>query len=69
VTTWLNTSFPMRFRVIDGLTFRFVRGEDRGEHDMLISRRAYRSLFTDCSKGEHHYEPCSSGLRPYLTGD
>jgi hypothetical protein len=24
VTTWLNTSFPMRFRVIDGLTVRFA---------------------------------------------
>ncbi len=31
MTTWLNTSFRMRFRVIDGLTVRFARSEHRGD--------------------------------------
>jgi pimeloyl-ACP methyl ester carboxylesterase len=37
VTTWLNTSFEMRFRVIDGLTVRFARSEDRSDHALLLS--------------------------------
>jgi pimeloyl-ACP methyl ester carboxylesterase len=37
VTTWLNTSFRMRFRVIDGLTVRFARSEHRGDHAPLLS--------------------------------
>jgi hypothetical protein len=37
VTTWLNTSFQTRFRVIDGLTVRFALGEDRGDHALLLS--------------------------------
>ena len=37
VTTWLNTSFQIRFRVIDGLTVRFALGEDRREQALLLS--------------------------------
>ena len=35
--TWLNTSFEMRFRVIDGLTVRYAQSENRGEHALLLS--------------------------------
>jgi pimeloyl-ACP methyl ester carboxylesterase len=37
VTTWLNTSFQMQFRVIDGLTVRFAQSEHRGDHALLLS--------------------------------
>ena len=37
MTTWLNTSFQIRFRVIDGLTVRFALGEDRREQALLLS--------------------------------
>jgi pimeloyl-ACP methyl ester carboxylesterase len=37
VTTWLNTSFEMQFRVIDGLTLRFAESENRGDHALLLS--------------------------------
>jgi pimeloyl-ACP methyl ester carboxylesterase len=36
VTTWLDASFEMRFRVIDGLTVRFAASEDHGDHDALL---------------------------------
>jgi pimeloyl-ACP methyl ester carboxylesterase len=32
MTTWLDTSFRMQFRVIDGLTVRYARSEDRSDH-------------------------------------
>jgi hypothetical protein len=35
VTTLLNTSFQMQFRVIDGLTVRFARSQDGGDHALL----------------------------------
>jgi pimeloyl-ACP methyl ester carboxylesterase len=37
VTTWLNTSFEMRFRVIDGLTIRYAESEDHSDHALLLS--------------------------------
>ena len=37
MTTWLNTSFEMQFRVIDGLTLRFAESENRGDHALLLS--------------------------------
>jgi hypothetical protein len=37
VTTWLNTSFEMRFRVIDGLTVRYAQSEDYCDHAPLLS--------------------------------
>jgi hypothetical protein len=37
VTTWLNTPIQMQFRVIDGLTVRFARSEDRDRHALLLS--------------------------------
>jgi pimeloyl-ACP methyl ester carboxylesterase len=37
VTTWLNASFEMRFRLIGGLTVRFAASEDRRDHAMLLS--------------------------------
>ncbi|MGD0246595.1 MAG: alpha/beta hydrolase [Streptosporangiaceae bacterium] len=37
VTTWLNTSFEMKFRVIDGLTIRYAESEDHGDHALLLS--------------------------------
>jgi pimeloyl-ACP methyl ester carboxylesterase len=36
VTIWLNTSFQMQFRVIDGLTVRFAQSEDRGGDEALL---------------------------------
>jgi pimeloyl-ACP methyl ester carboxylesterase len=36
VITWLDTSFEMQFRVIDGLTVRFAVSEDHGDHDALL---------------------------------
>ena len=37
MTTWLNTSFEIQFRVIDGLTVRFAQSERRGDHALLLS--------------------------------
>jgi pimeloyl-ACP methyl ester carboxylesterase len=37
VTTWLNTSFEMRFRVIDGLTIRYAQSEGHSDHALLLS--------------------------------
>ncbi len=37
MSPWLNTSFPMQFRVIDGLTVRFAQSEDRSDHALLLS--------------------------------
>jgi pimeloyl-ACP methyl ester carboxylesterase len=37
VTTWLNTSFEMQFRVIDGLTVRYAQSGHRGDHALLLS--------------------------------
>ena len=36
MNTWLDTSFEMRFRVIDGLTVRFATSEDHRDHDALL---------------------------------
>jgi pimeloyl-ACP methyl ester carboxylesterase len=36
VITWLDTSFEMQFRVIDGLTVRFAVSENHGDHDALL---------------------------------
>ena len=37
MTTWLNTSFQMQFRVIDGLTVRYARSEDGHQDALLLS--------------------------------
>jgi pimeloyl-ACP methyl ester carboxylesterase len=37
VTTWLNASFEMHFRLIRGLTVRFAASENRGDHALLLS--------------------------------
>jgi pimeloyl-ACP methyl ester carboxylesterase len=37
VTTWLNASFEMRFRLIGGLTVRFAASEDHGDQALLLS--------------------------------
>jgi pimeloyl-ACP methyl ester carboxylesterase len=36
VTTWLNASFEMRFRLIGGLTVRFAASEDRDRRDQAL---------------------------------
>jgi pimeloyl-ACP methyl ester carboxylesterase len=36
VTTWLDTPFEMRFRVIDGLTVRFAVSGNHRDHDALL---------------------------------
>lgn len=36
MTVWLDTSFEMRFRIIDGLTIRFAESEAPGDHDALL---------------------------------
>ncbi len=35
--TWLDTSFDMQFRVIDGLTIRYARSSDHSDHALLLS--------------------------------
>jgi pimeloyl-ACP methyl ester carboxylesterase len=37
MTIWLNASFEMQYRVIDGLTIRFARSEARSQHALLLS--------------------------------
>ena len=37
MTTWLNASFEMRFRLIGGLTVRFAASEDHSDHALLLS--------------------------------
>jgi pimeloyl-ACP methyl ester carboxylesterase len=37
VTTWLNASFEMRFRLIGGLTVRFAASEHHSDHALLLS--------------------------------
>jgi pimeloyl-ACP methyl ester carboxylesterase len=37
VTTWLNESIQMHFRVIDGLSVRFAESGDRDDHALLLS--------------------------------
>jgi pimeloyl-ACP methyl ester carboxylesterase len=37
VASWLNASFEMRFRFINGLTVRFAASEDRSDHALLLS--------------------------------
>jgi pimeloyl-ACP methyl ester carboxylesterase len=37
VTTWLNASFEMHFRLIGGLTVRFAASEDHRDHALLLS--------------------------------
>lgn len=36
MSTWLDTSFEMRFRVIDGLTVRFAASRDHRDYDALL---------------------------------
>jgi pimeloyl-ACP methyl ester carboxylesterase len=37
MTTWLNGSIQLRFRVIDGLSIRFAQSEPRDDHALLLS--------------------------------
>jgi pimeloyl-ACP methyl ester carboxylesterase len=37
MTTWLNTSFEMQFRVVDGLTVRYARSESHPDQALLLS--------------------------------
>ena len=37
MTTWLNASFEMRFRLIGGLTVRFAASEAHSDHALLLS--------------------------------
>jgi len=37
MTIWLNASFEMQYRVIDGLTIRFARSQTRSQHALLLS--------------------------------
>jgi pimeloyl-ACP methyl ester carboxylesterase len=37
VVTWLNASFEMRYRLIDGLTVRFAASADHHDHALLLS--------------------------------
>jgi len=36
VTTWLDTSFEVRFRIVDGLTIRFAVSKDQGDQGALL---------------------------------
>ena len=37
MTAWLNTSFEMRYRVIEGLTIRFAESRGHNDHALLLS--------------------------------
>ena len=37
MTTWLNASFEMRFRLIGALTVRFAASQDHRDHALLLS--------------------------------
>ena len=37
MTVWLNMPFQMQFRVIDGLTVRYARSEDRSQDALQLS--------------------------------
>jgi pimeloyl-ACP methyl ester carboxylesterase len=37
VATWLNTPIQPQFRVIDGLSIRFAKSDDRDDHALLLS--------------------------------
>ena len=37
MTTWLNASFEMRFRLIGGLTVRFAVSQEQTDHALLLS--------------------------------
>ena len=37
MTTWLNASIQLQFRVIDGLSVRYAESDDRSDHALLLS--------------------------------
>jgi pimeloyl-ACP methyl ester carboxylesterase len=37
MTTWLNASIQMQFRVIDGLSVRYAESDDRSDTALLLS--------------------------------
>jgi pimeloyl-ACP methyl ester carboxylesterase len=84
VTTWLDTSFEMRFRVIDGLTVRFARSEDRSDHALLLSPwpeslLAFEPIWARLAEHTHlvaidlpgfgHSQRCDALLSPRAMGE
>jgi pimeloyl-ACP methyl ester carboxylesterase len=58
VTVWLDTSFLMQFRVIDGLTVRFAQSEARADHALLLSPwpeslLAFEPVWTQLAESTH----------------
>jgi pimeloyl-ACP methyl ester carboxylesterase len=58
VTTWLNPSIQMEFRVIDGLSVRFAESGDRDDHALLLSPwpeslLAFEPAWTRLATGTH----------------
>jgi pimeloyl-ACP methyl ester carboxylesterase len=84
VTTWLNTSFEMRFRVIDGLTIRYAQSEDHSDHALLLSPwpeslLAFLPMWESLASRAHlvaidlpgfgHSQRCDSLLSPRAMGE
>jgi len=58
VTTWLNESIQMQFRVIDGLSVRFAESGDRDDHALLLSPwpeslLAFEPMWSQLAKDMH----------------
>ena len=58
MTTWLNESIQMQFRVIDGLSVRFAESGDRDDHALLLSPwpeslLAFEPMWSQLAKDMH----------------
>jgi pimeloyl-ACP methyl ester carboxylesterase len=85
VTTWLDASFEMRFRVIDGLTVRFATSRNHRDHDALLlspwpeSVLAFEPMWWELAEHAHlvaidlpgfgHSQRCDDLLSPRAMGD
>jgi pimeloyl-ACP methyl ester carboxylesterase len=84
VVTWLNESFEMRFRFVNGLTVRFAASEHRGDHALLLSPwpeslLAFQQVWPELAKRTHlvaldlpgfgHSQHSESLLSPQAMGE
>jgi pimeloyl-ACP methyl ester carboxylesterase len=84
VTTWLNTSIQMQFRVIDGLAVRYAESDDRNDHAVLLSPwpeslLAFEPMWARLAEstrlvavdlpGFGHSQRCDALLSPRAMGD
>ena len=84
MTTWLNTSIQMQFRVIDGLAVRYAESDDRNDHAVLLSPwpeslLAFEPMWARLAEstrlvavdlpGFGHSQRCDALLSPRAMGD